>query len=237
MTPKRNTKRLIIAIDGPAGSGKSSTAKALAIRLGLPFIDTGAMYRAITLKAMQQHIPFDQKKRLVQLAKDSRIRLTKIKGGVQKVYMDGKDVTHAIREPELTQNVFHIAQEPGIRREMVKKQRMMGKADGAVMEGRDIGTKVFPHAHFKFFFRASSRVRASRRLTEFQKAGQKSTLKKVLADMKARDKTDTSRKEGPLRRAKNAILVDTSALTISQTVDKIMGLMSLGPKKGSGKRS
>ncbi len=219
-------KKLIIAIDGPAGSGKSSTAKALAIKLRLPYVDSGAMYRAVTLKAMQQgisfHKNFHDNKKLIRIAKSCRIRLTTSPKGAQKVFLDGKNVSEAIREPALTQNVHYIAQEPLIRREMVRKQQAMGKKDGAVMEGRDIGTVVFPKADYKFYFEAHSDVRAKRRHRDLAGAGMKMPINRVLEDIKFRDKTDYDRKEGPLKRAKDAILIDTSLLTIDQTVDKIL---------------
>ncbi len=223
MRLKRN---LIIAIDGPAGSGKSSTAKALAARLHLPFVDSGAMYRAVTLKAMQEKIYFEDHKKLIAVAKRCHIRLAPLKKGVQKVFLDGKDVTKAIRTPELTENVFHVAQEPAIRHELVRKQRAMARAHGAVMDGRDIGTVVFPKAHYKFFFVANAAVRARRRVRDLAKAGKKTSVRKVLVDQKNRDKTDRTRKEGPLKQAKDAIRIDTSSLTIDETVDKILSLIS-----------
>ena len=224
-------KNLIIAIDGPAGSGKSSTAKALAKRIKLPFIDTGAMYRAVTLKAMRQNISFDDKKGLIRIAKNCCIRLAGKDPVKQKVYLDGKDVTNLIREPELTMNVFYIAQEPLIRREMVKKQRAMGKKGGAVMEGRDIGTKVFPDADYKFYFTASDELRARRRQRELEGAGRHLSLKVVLKDILKRDETDYNRKEGPLKQAKDAIVIDTTPLTIEATVDKILAIISFKPLK------
>ncbi len=223
-------RKLIIAIDGPAGSGKSSTAKALAARLHLPYVDSGAMYRCVTLKAMQEGISFDSKfddkKRLLDIAKSCKIRLTTSPKGAQKVYLDGKDVSLAIREPALTQNVYHIAQEPLIRHEMVAKQKLMGKKDGAVMEGRDIGTVVFPKADYKFYFEANPDVRAKRRQRDLAGAGKKVAINKVLEDIQFRDKTDYDRKEGPLKKAKDAFLIDTSLLTIDETVDKIITLIS-----------
>jgi CMP/dCMP kinase len=222
--PKRSKKKFIIAIDGPAGSGKSSTAKALKLN----FIDTGAMYRAVTLKAIQQRLPFTEKKKLIAIAKKARIELKGTNPLKQQVFLDGKNVTKAIRTPELTKNVFHVAQEPMIRREMVKKQRAMGKAGGAVMEGRDIGTKVFPNADYKFYFDASHEIRASRRLRELLAEGKKAKFADVLADIKRRDKTDIERKEGPLRQAKDAIFLDTTSLTIDETVDRILDIMKGG---------
>ena len=218
-------KKLIIAIDGPAGSGKSSTAKALAKRIKTPYIDTGAMYRALTLKAMKDGVSFENKKTLVSLLQKAKIQLVGKDPFKQKVRLDGRDVTQEIRSPGLTKNVFHVAQEPRVRRDMVKKQRLMGKKKGAVMEGRDIGTKVFPDADFKFYFEANEKVRAKRRLRELIAAGQKVTLKEVLRDQKKRDTTDYNRKEGPLKVAKNAIMMDTSSLTIDETVDRILAII------------
>lgn len=224
--------KLIIAIDGPAGSGKSSTAKAFAKHLKLPYIDTGAMYRAITLKAMQEKIPFEDTPALVAISKKAKIELKGSDPAKQRVLLDGKDVTRAIRTPELTKKVFYVAQEPLIRREMVKKQRAMGQKAGGVLEGRDIGTMVFPKADFKFYFEASLEVRARRRQRELAASGRKLSQKEVLKDIRRRDETDFKRKEGPLRRAKDAFLVDTSALTIPQTIDKMISLMHAKPLKG-----
>ncbi|MCG3176194.1 MAG: Cytidylate kinase [Candidatus Omnitrophica bacterium] len=221
--------KLIIAIDGPAGSGKSSTAKALAKRLKVPFIDTGAMYRACTLKAMRLNIDLSDKRALIRAAKSARIRLAGTDPLKQRVYLDGKDVTRDIRQPELTRNVFYVAQEPVIRRHLVRLQQAMGRRSGGVMEGRDIGTVVFPDADLKLFFKANDRIRARRRLRELAAAGKKATLAEVLRDIRRRDKTDYRRTEGPLRQAKDAIAIDTSDLTIDETVDIIVKLIN--PKK------
>jgi len=228
---KSKNKKMIIAIDGPAGSGKSSTAKALAKRIKLPYIDTGAMYRAVTLKAMLNKISFEEKGKLLAIAKKASIRLAGKDPAKQKVFLDGKNVTTAIREPELTKNVFYVAQEPLIRREMVKKQRIMGKVGGAVMEGRDIGTKVFPDADYKFYFTATDELRALRRLKELAAVGKHLTHQEVLKDIRKRDQTDYKRKEGPLKRAKDAILIDTTPLTIDETVDRILAVIGSKPLK------
>ena len=222
-------RKMIIAIDGPAGSGKSSTAKALAKRLKLPYIDTGAMYRAVTLKAMRESVRFEDLKKLVSTAKRAKIQLKGRDPHKQKVSLDGKDVTRAIRDPELTQNVFHVAQEPLIRRILVKKQRQMAKTGGGVMEGRDIGTVVFPNADYKFYFEASDAIRARRRQRELAAVGRKLALKKVLKDITRRDLTDTRRKEGPLKKAKDALVIDTTSLTIEETVDKMVQLINSKP--------
>jgi len=226
--------KLVIAIDGPAGSGKSSTAKALAKRLKVPFIDTGAMYRAVTLKAIRDGIALDDRRGLAGAARRARIRLAGADPLKQRVFLDGKDVTKAIREPELTKLVFHAAQEPLVRRELVKKQRALGKSRGGVMEGRDIGTVVLPDADHKFYFEANPDIRALRRQKELAAAGKKATLAQVKKDILIRDATDTNRKEGPLRRAKDAVRIDTSALTIEATIDKILEIIA---RKGPSVRS
>ena len=218
-------KHLIIAIDGPAGSGKSTVAHRVARTLKVPYIDTGAMYRAVTLKAMRQNISLEDPKKLSELARKARIRF---RDGAkkQRVFLDGHNVTKAIRLPELTKNVFYIAKAPLIRREMVKKQRALGKEEGAVMEGRDIGTVVFPRADYKFYLDADPRVRAERRYKELIKSGKRITLAKVLGDLKKRDTSDKTRSEGPLRQAKDALRIDTTSLTIQEVVDRILQVVS-----------
>lgn len=223
----RVPNKLIIAIDGPAGSGKSSTAKALAKRLGVPFIDTGAMYRACTLKAMRAGIDLGNRRALIAQAKKARIRLAGSDPLKQRVYLDDKNVTRDIRQPELTRNVFYVAQEPAIRRHLVRLQQRIGRESGGVMEGRDIGTVVFPKADLKLYFEANDTIRAQRRLRELAAGGKKATFQEVLRDIRRRDRTDFERKEGPLKKAADAIVIDTSDLTIDETVDIIVKLLNL----------
>ncbi|MBI3252991.1 MAG: (d)CMP kinase [Candidatus Omnitrophica bacterium] len=222
----RIKRRLIIAIDGPAGSGKSTTAKALARRLRIPYIDSGAMYRALTLAAVEKKVSFRDKPALVRLAKQCEIGLEADPGRAQRVFLDGKDVTRRIRLPELTSKVFAVAQIPAIRRELVGKQRRLGLRRGGVMEGRDIGTVVFPGADYKFFFVAKEAIRAKRRHRELLASGARAGFSRVLRDMQKRDRTDRTRREGPLKRAKDAVLIDTTSLTISQTVDRILRFLA-----------
>ncbi|HPM42474.1 MAG TPA: (d)CMP kinase, partial [Candidatus Omnitrophota bacterium] len=153
---------LVIAIDGPAGSGKSTVSKRIAKALGILYIDTGAMYRALTLKAMRHHLDMNDAERLSELARSTEIELEE-KSGELKVYLDGEEVSGLIRTPELTNNVKFIARVPGVRHEMVRLQRMAGELKSAVLEGRDIGTVVFPDADFKFYLDASVEERANRR--------------------------------------------------------------------------
>jgi CMP/dCMP kinase len=224
--PRRSSKKLIIAIDGPAGSGKSSTAKELAKVLRLPYIDTGAMYRSVTLKAMLSGVPLTDVRKLAGIASRLKIRF----GARQSVFLDGRNVTKAIRTPELTKNVYFIAKEPLIRRQMVKKQRALAKAHGAVMEGRDIGSVVFPNADYKFYFDAAPRLRALRRLRELKAAGKKASLEGVLREIEERDRSDRERKEGALRVARGAHVLDTTGLTIPATIVKILTILR-GQKK------
>ncbi len=238
---KSKSRKLIIAIDGPAGSGKSTTARALAARLKLPYIDTGAMYRTVTLKIMQKGIPFTDKKRMVAIAKTIKIKfvgapfMAPKKGAInrartgQRVFMDGKDVTKEIREPELTKNVMFVARETPIRHEMVKKQRVLGRREGAVMEGRDIGSVVFPNADYKFYFDADVPTRALRRWRELKASGKEVSLGRVKKEIKVRDLSDFKRKTGALKVARGAQVLDTSGLTIEATVDKILASLGRRP--------
>ena len=213
-------RKLIIAIDGPAGSGKSTTAKYLAKKLGIPYIDSGAMYRAVTWKILNRGVALSDKKAMVAIARKLRIRFAG-----KKVLADGHDVTKAIRTPELTKTVVHIAREPLIRREMVKKQRTLGKKEGAVMEGRDIGSVVFPRADYKFYFDADIATRTFRRWRDLKRAGRPMPMSQVQKEIKERDKTDIERKAGALKVAKGARVLDTSGLTIPQTADKILAII------------
>lgn len=218
------SRKLVIAIDGPAGSGKSTVARLIAKKLGLPYIDTGAMYRATTLKAMRQGIDLKNTKGLIAISKKVSIHF-KDKRSKQHVFLDGEDVTRAIRQPELTKNVFCVAQVPQIRQEMVKKQRALGRGHGAVMEGRDIGTVVFPTADYKFFLDADPNVRARRRYKELIETGKHISLRAVFEDLKKRDRSDIERKTGPLKQAKDAHRVDTTPLTINEVVDRILAIV------------
>lgn len=235
--PRKN-KKFIIAIDGPAGSGKSTTARELAKRMKLPFIDTGAMYRAVTLKAFRAGIDFENTPHLVRIARGARVELRGKDPFNQRVFLDGKEVTKAIREPELTSKVVYAAREPRVRRILVKLQRAMGKKGGAVMEGRDIGSVVFPNADYKFYFDSDPRVRALRRWRELKAEGKKVPLNRVLKEILHRDKTDRNRKEGALRVAKGAIRLDTTKLTIDQTADKMLAIIgSAGSSLPAGRQA
>ena len=218
----KRTKPLIIAIDGPAGSGKSTVSKIIAGRLDLLYIDTGAMYRAITLKAIRQGLNLEDEKSLVSLAKSTKIDLKECADGL-RVDLDGEDVSRAIRTPNVTANVKYIARTPGVRHEMVALQRSIGrKGSGAVLEGRDIGTIVFPDADYKFYLDASSDERAKRRCKELIEAGQNASVGGVKEDILIRDDSDMKRSVGALVKCDDAIFVDTTDLSIDQVVEKIL---------------
>lgn len=215
---------MIIAIDGPAGSGKSTIAKLAAKKLRFLYIDTGAMYRSLTLKAMQEGLDLNDEKALINLAKNIKIELSSKTKGRMQVSLNGQDVSDKIRTPEVTNNISYIANVPGVRAEMVKLQRLTGYSSkkGAVLEGRDIGTVVFPNAERKFYLDATVKERARRRYKELFEDGIKISLKQLEKDIKTRDKKDKTRKVGALKKAKNAILIDTTDLTIQQVVDKVL---------------
>ncbi len=214
-------KKTVIAIDGPAGSGKSTVSKLVAKRLSLPYIDTGAMYRALTLKAMRSGADLEDEGGLVELAKSTDIELG-YKDGKQIVLLDGEDVAGLIRTAELTNKVKYIARVPGVRHEMVRMQRRTGEKSGAVMEGRDITTVVFPDADYKFYLDADPEERARRRFKELKESGSPVTLEEIIKDVVARDESDMKRSVGALKVADDAIVIDTTDLSIDGVVDKVL---------------
>lgn len=217
----KGMKRIIIAIDGPAGSGKSTTARLVAQKLGYIYIDTGAMYRALTLKVINSGIDPNDEKSVAQLAENTRIELLYENGNL-KVMLDGNDVTEKIRTPEVTSFVSIVSAHPKVREAMVKKQQELGKDGGVVMDGRDIGTVVFPNAHLKIFMTADIKERARRRQKELEAQGFKIDLEKLIYEIEERDKFDSSREVGPLKKADDAIEIDTTNLTIDEQVDFVL---------------
>jgi CMP/dCMP kinase len=202
---------LIIAIDGPVGSGKSTLARRVAELMGYVYIDTGAMYRSIALKALRRGVLLEAADRLTALAGDTRIDLRAQDGG-QQVFLDGEDVTSAIRTPEVAQAASKVAVVPGVRRVLVAEQRRAGGQGGVVMEGRDIGSVVFPDAALKIFLTASPEIRAERRWREHQQKGDAIDLARTLEEIRERDRRDREREDSPLVRAKDAVVVDSTAM-------------------------
>lgn len=216
-----NQKKIVIAIDGPAASGKSTTAKLVAERLGYLHIDTGAMYRAITLKVVEEKIPLDAVDRIQQLAERTNIQLER-RDGQHRVFLDGRDVTEAIRSPEITKRVSLISSYPPVRSVMVREQRRMAEAGGVVLEGRDIGTVVLPNADLKIFMTADVAERARRRKKELEDAGVRVDEEALRVEIEERDKKDSTRETSPLRKAPDAIVLDSSRLTVEQQVEFIV---------------
>lgn len=239
---------MCVAIDGPAGSGKSTTARLVAQSLGLQHVDTGAMYRSVALLALRNGVDLENGARLEELARAADIGFEKSPGGAaQKVLLDGQDVTEDIRTPEVTAAVSPVSAHAGVRRAMVRAQRRLAALGGCVVEGRDVGTVVLPGADVKIYLVASTRVRAERRLEEFRGRGVSMSLEEVESDIIRRDEYDSLRKHSPLRKAVGAVEVDTSGLTIEEqvalvvdttrkTAEKLHQLQAgIGPKSSARK--
>jgi cytidylate kinase len=213
--------KLIIAIDGPVGSGKSTVARRVAEMLGYTHLDSGAMYRAVGLKALRDGVPLDSPERLSELAARARIDLVPGDGRL-RVLLDGEDVTEAIRAPEVSHAASVVAVVPGVRHPMVAEQRRAGERGGVVMEGRDIGSVVFPHADLKIFLDASPEVRAARRQRELEEKGEPLEFEKVLEQVHLRDRRDREREMSPLVRAADAVTVDNTAMDAEETARLIV---------------
>ncbi len=212
---------MIIAIDGPAGSGKSTVAKILAERLGFLYIDTGAMYRAVTIKVLKNNIKIQDENGIIKSAQNSRIELKSAPTGL-KVFLDGIDVSEEIRRPYVTKIVSDISRIPGVRNVLLGLQRDLGSRNNAVLEGRDIGTVVFPKAEKKFFLDADFKVRVNRRFKELEEKDKSIILDNVNSDLKNRDNIDSNRKVAPLKKADDAIYVDTTNMTIDEVVEVLL---------------
>ncbi|MGB2635541.1 MAG: (d)CMP kinase [Candidatus Acidiferrum sp.] len=223
-------ERLTIAIDGPAGSGKSTVARRVAAMLGYLYMDSGAMYRAVALKALERGIALDNDAQLETLARETHIELKaptaeqEAAGMKNRVFLDGREVTEEIRTGEVAQAASRLATIAGVREVLVAEQQRAGQGGGVVMEGRDIGTVVFPSAELKIFLEASPEVRAQRRWKEHQEKGESLTLLEVLQEVRERDKRDRERKVSPLVKAKDAVLIDNTAMGIEETARLIVFL-------------
>lgn len=212
---------ITIAIDGPAAAGKSTVAKIVAEKLSCVYIDTGAMYRALTLKAINNQVDLQNEELLVGLLANTTIKLKQSATG-QLVILDTEDVTEEIRSQEVTNNVSYVAMHPEIRREMVARQQALAAHTSVVMDGRDIGTHVLPNAEVKIFLIASVEERAKRRFEENTKKGYNVDLEELKKEIEQRDLIDSQREAAPLIKAENAVEIDTTSLTIEQVADNIL---------------
>ena len=212
---------LIIAVDGPSGAGKSSSSRALAERLGYRYVDTGALYRVIGLLAWEQRLNPDDGERLAVLCEDLPLRFVPDGTGV-RVLLGERDITVAIRQPEVSQMASKVSAQPAVRQGLLTLQRNMGKGGGVVMEGRDIGTVVFPDADVKFYLDASAEERGRRRYRELQQQGVTTTVETTVREMTERDQRDSGREHAPLRCADDAVAIDTTTLAFSEVVDLML---------------
>lgn len=222
---KNNPNSLVVAIDGPAGAGKSTIAKMVAAKLGLKYIDTGAMYRALTLKALTIGIDCDDAAGLMELLAQSKFEFPVANNvGSPAILLDGRDVSALIRLPEVSQKVSRVAMVPEVRRELVRIQREQAAGGGIVMDGRDIGTVVLPEADVKIFLTASLEERARRRYIELRRKGLPATLEQIKKEIAERDKLDQERKDSPLQAASDAICIDTTGFSPEEIVAQIIHL-------------
>ena len=215
---------MIVAIDGPAASGKSTTAKMVAKKLEMTYLDTGAMYRAVTLALLRSNTDLDDYDSVCHVIDELELDIYD-KGSKTIVKLDGEDVSQAIRSMPVTENVSVVSAMKYVRQTMVEIQRNIGKKTNCVVEGRDIGTVVFPDAEFKIFMVADVNMRAERRFKDFYEMGENRSFQEVLADLKRRDEKDSTRAYSPLQKADEAIEIDTSMLSIDQQVGKIINLV------------
>jgi cytidylate kinase len=216
----KRTKGLVVAIDGPAGAGKSTVSYALATKLGYVRIDTGALYRAVALTADANGVSWEDAEGLAKIASSAAFEFRRV-GDATHLFVDGVDRETDLRSPHISQGASKVSALPPVRDALMGVQQRMGQAGGVVMEGRDIGTVVFPDADVKFFLTASDEERGKRRLKELLAKGTTTTLEEVLSEMRERDHRDTMRPTAPLKQARDAILVDSTAMSLDQVVESM----------------
>jgi cytidylate kinase len=219
-----SVKRLTIAIDGPAGAGKSTAAKRLARRLGYTLLDTGAIYRAVALRSREENIDWGDGKRCAEIAHGLEISFA-FDGERNRVHLGERDVSDAIRQPAINEGASKVSALPEVRAALLDLQRRLARGGGVVAEGRDVGTVVFPNAEVKVFLTASAEARARRRFDEDRAKGLPVVFEKVLAEQIERDERDSQRQTAPLKQADDAVLIDSSSLTIDAVVDQIFALV------------
>ncbi|MCL8208684.1 MAG: (d)CMP kinase [Actinomycetia bacterium] len=219
-------RRPVIAVDGPAGAGKSTVARRVARALGFRYIDTGAMYRAVALKALTTGVDLRSEAAVRQVAAETEVDLTSGPGGETRVWLDGVDVTEALRGPEVNASVSVVAGFPSVRALLVERQRRLAADGGVVMDGRDIGTVVLPYADYKFFLTASLEARTHRRQRELSQMGFAVDAGALREEIRQRDALDQNRAVAPLRRAEDAVVIDTTDLSVDAVVDRILSLVT-----------
>ena len=215
---------IVVAIDGPAGSGKSSTAKEAARRLGFTYVDTGAMYRTVTLEALRRKVDVKNEDQVTQIAQEITIGFKWIED-VHHIFLNDEDVSDKIRSTMVADMVSPVSAIPGVRKVLAERQRQMAMIDNIVMEGRDIGTIVFPGADYKFYMDADIRVRAYRRIKDYKNIGQDLSIDEIVHELQKRDKIDSSRSHSPLKKARDAIIIDTTDFTFEDQVNKIIAII------------
>ena len=216
---------MIIAIDGPAASGKSTAAIGVAKRLGITYLDTGAMYRAVTFGLIEHNIEFENSNIIENFLERIDIKFSESSSGIL-LKLNGRDITREIRSEIVTKNASEVSALKSVRKSMVLIQRKMAEVGDCVLEGRDIGTVVFPNADFKFFLIADEKSRAERRLKDLKAIGEQSSVEKVMSDLMNRDHKDSTRMHSPLKKSDDAIIIDTSDLGINEVIDKIVNIVN-----------